>query len=194
MSYIRKVAIISSAAICIGAGLYFIPKLGENLDQNTIPVDKNAIYNNIETKTKTKKVQFDTAEEMFAYTDKITTINGIEEATAFITDFLEHASSGQPEVMLTYYTQSLWDTVLENNMFPFYDESGSVIFKASDVTVKEGKSENQYITTYKVLAVDSETKEPLADLKREDTFELYKDFEVIKIVNYTRKTTNEKYY
>ena len=194
MNYFAKITIISSVAVCIGVGAFFIPNMINNKEETESKTDYSEIYNKIESKTEIKKVQFDTAEEMFEYAESITKINGIEEATSFLTEFLEICSTGKPEVMLTYYNSSLWENVLDNNIFPFYDSTGSVLFKATDITVEEGDKENEYIANYTVIAVDSETNETLAELKRKDTFVLYKDFEVIKIINYSRKTVDEKYY
>lgn len=193
MNYIGKITIIGSVALCIGAGIYFAPKI---INNNTTDVQKNDysdIYDKIETTTEVKKVQFETAEEMFEYAEKVSKINGVEEATSFITEFLDMCSTGKPEVMLTYYNSSMWDYIMDNNVFPFYDKTGSVNFSAFDVVVEEGKEENEYIATYTVVATDSETDEVIAELKRKDTFELYKDFETINITGYSRKTTSEKF-
>lgn len=193
MNYIGKITIIGSVALCIGAGIYFAPKI---INNNTTDIPKNDysdIYDKIETTTEVKKVQFETAEEMFEYAEKVSKINGVEEATSFITEFLDMCSTGKPEVMLTYYNSSMWDYIMDNNVFPFYDKTGSVNFSAFDVVVEEGKEENEYIATYTVVATDSETDEVIAELKRKDTFELYKDFETITITGYSRKTTSEKF-
>lgn len=192
MNFIGKITIVGSVAICLGAGMYFAPQLLNN-NKELNKTDYSDIYDKIETTTELKKVPFDTAEEMIEYTQKITTINGEEEASLFITDFLEMCSTGKPEVMLTYYNSELWDYVMDNKVFPFYDATGSVLFEAKDIVIKETKNENEYTATYTVVATDSDTKEVIAELERKDTFELEKDFETIKIIGYSRKTTNEKF-
>lgn len=193
MNYIGKITIIGSVALCIGAGIYFAPKI---INNNTTDIPKNDysdIYDKIETTTEVKKVQFETAEEMFEYAEKVSKINGVEEANSFITEFLSMCSTGKPEAMLTYYNSSMWDYIMDNNAFPFYDKTGSVNFSAFDIVVEEGKEENEYIATYTVVATDAETNEVIAELKRKDTFELYKDFETITITGYSRKTISEKF-
>lgn len=194
MNYFGKVAIIGTMVIGIGAAIYFIPKNSQQETDAPIQKDFSDIYNNLETTTEIKHVPFETADEMFDYTEKITSINGIEEATEFINKFLQDCSYGSKELMLTYYNNSIWDTVLNNNAFPFLDETGSVTFKTKDLIVTEGKEEYEYIAKYTIVATLSETGELLATLDREDTFFLYKDFENILILDYKRNTINEKYY
>lgn len=193
MNYIGKITIVGSVALCIGAGIYFAPQLLNKDSKEIAKNDYSAIYDKIEVTKEVKKVPFNTAEEMFEYAEKVSKINGLEEASSFITEFLSMCSTGKPEVMLTYYDSTMWDYLLDNNAFPFYDSTNSVLFSASDINVEEGKEENEYIATYTVVAVDSDTHEVIAELTRKDTFTLYKDFEVIKITGYTRKTTSQKF-
>lgn len=193
MNSIGKITIIGSVALCIGAGIYFAPKLLDNKNKEIQKNDYSAIYDKIETVTETKKVQFESAEEMFEYAEKVSKINGTEEVSSFITEFLSMCSTGKPEVMLTYYDSSMWDYIMDNNAFPFYDATGSVLFTANNISIEEGKEENEYIANYTVIATDSETNEVIAELERKDTFTLYKDFETITITSYSRKTTSEKF-
>ena len=194
MNRIGKVTIIGTVIVVIAAGILYLQKDSSKDTIANITLNKNDIYNNIESSTELKKVQFNTAEEMFEYTEKISSIDDVAEATNFIEDFLNKCSLGKPEVMLTYFNTNLWDNILENNLFPFYDPSNAISFEAKDIAVSETKETYVYNVEYTVVARDTETNEVLAELNREDKFELYKDFEVIKIVNYTRKTTSEKYY
>lgn len=193
MNYIGKITIIGSVVVCLGAGIYFAPKLFNEKPEENQKNDYSSIYDKIETTTEIKKVQFSTAEEMFEYSEKVSKINGLEEASSFIKEFLNVCSTGKPEAMLTYFDSSTWDYILDNNAFPFYDATGSVNFSATDIQVEESKEENQYIVTYTVIATDAETNEKIAELKRKDTFELYKDFETITIISYSRKTLSEKF-
>lgn len=194
MNYFGKIAIIGTVVVGIGAAIYFIPKTTQSNTETTTQNDYSDIYNNIETTTEMKYVQFDTADEMFEYTEKITSINGVEEVTEFLNKFLQDCSYGSKELMLTYYSRSIWDVVLNKNAFPFLDETGTVTFKAKDLVVTEGENEYEYKAKYTLVATLSETDELLATLEREDTFMLYKDFENIMITDYLRNTINETYY
>lgn len=190
-----KIIIGSVLAVAIGATAYFLINKDSNTKTTTTDTSKYSdIYDNIGTEVKMKSVQFDNIEDMISYTDDINTIKGVAEATEFIKIFFSDCQTNNVETMLTYYDESIWDYVMENEAFPFYDETGTVLFSPKNIEVKEGKAENVYIVKYSLDAILASTGEIIAEINREDTFELYKDFEVITIRNYIRNTTDYKYY
>ena len=190
-----KIIIGSVLVVAIGATAYFLINKDSNTKTTTTDTSKYSdIYDNIGTEVKMKSVQFDNIEDMISYTEDINTIKGVDEATEFIKIFFSDCQTNNVETMLTYYDESIWDYVMENEAFPFYDETGTVLFSPKNIEVKEGEAENVYIVKYSLDAILSSTGETIAEINREDSFELYKDFEVITIRNYIRNTTDHKYY
>lgn len=193
----KKVKIIIGSVVVIavvGTACFVINK---NLNKETSITDTSDysdIYSNIETEVEMKSVQFDNVEDMMSYTDDINTIKGVDEVTEFIKIFFNDCQTNNVATMLTYYDESIWDYIMENEAFPFYDETGVVLFSPKNIEVEEGDADGVYIVKYSLDTILASTGEAIAEINREDTFELYKDFEVITIKDYIRNTTNYKYY
>lgn len=190
-----KIIIGSVVAVAIGVTAYFIINKNSDTEITTVGESKYSdVYNNIDTKVEMKTVQFDNIDDMISYTDDINTIKGVDEVTEFIKIFFSDCQTNDVATMLTYYDESIWEYVMSNEAFPFYDETEVVVFSPKNIEVEEGDTENVYIVKYSLDAILSSTGEIIAEINREDTFELYKDFEVITIKDYIRNTTDYKYY
>lgn len=190
----KKILLISGTCICLGIGVFAFLN---NTDKSTQTIEKkdySDVYNNIEVETEIKSVQFDTIEEMMAYSEAINTISGLEEAKNFISEFYSSCTQNNLELMLTYYNSETWDNVMNMEAFPCYDSTSTVSFAIEDLTVEEGKEEDTYVAKYNLVITDSNTNEKLATLERKDTFELSKLFEKILIENYQRETIKENYF
>lgn len=190
----KKILIITGVCVCLGIGGYIYWNQKDTPTETTEKVDYSDIYSNIEVETETKAVQFDTYEEMMEYSESINTISGLDEATDFIARFYNSCTQNNLELMLTYYNTLTWDTIMEMEAFPFYDETSTLSFAVEDLKVIEGEDDYQYVATYTLVITDSSTKEKLAELKRKDMFELSKLFEEITIDRYVRETIEEKYF
>lgn len=190
----KKILIITGVCVCLGIGGYMYLNHKDTPTETIEKVDYSDIYSNIEVETETKAVQFDTYEEMMEYSESINTISGLDEATDFIARFYNSCTQNNLELMLTYYNTLTWDTIMEMEAFPFYDETSTLSFAVEDLKVIEGEDDYQYVATYTLVITDSSTKEKLAELKRKDMFELSKLFEEITIDRYVRETIEEKYF
>ena len=190
-----KIIIGSVVAVAIGVTAYFIINKNSDTEITTVGESKYSdVYNNIETKVEMKAVQFDKIDDMISYTDDINTIKGVDEVAEFIKIFFSDCQTNDVATMLTYYDENIWEYIMSNEAFPFYDETEVVVFSPKNIEVEEGNNENVYTVKYSLDAILASTGEIIAEINREDTFKLYKDFEVIKIMDYIRNTTDYKYY
>lgn len=190
----KKILLISGTCICLGIGIFAFLNNTDNSTQTIEKKDYSDVYNNIEVETEIKSVQFDTIEEMMAYSEAINTITGLEEATNFISEFYSSCTQNNLELMLTYYNSEIWDNIMNMEAFPCYDSTATVSFAIEDLNVVEGKKEFTYVAKYNLVIKDSSTDEKLATLERKDTFELSKLFEKIQIEDYQRETIKENYF
>ena len=190
-----KIIIGSVVAVAIGVTAYFIINKNSDTEITTVGESKYSdVYNNIDTKVEMKTVQFDNIDDMISYTDDINTIKGVDEVAEFIKIFFSDCQTNDVATMLTYYDENIWEYIMSNEAFPFYDETEVVVFSPKNIEVEEGNNENVYTVKYSLDAILASTGEIIAEINREDTFKLYKDFEVIKIMDYIRNTTDYKYY
>lgn len=189
-----KIILITGISVILSIGGYIYLNSKDTPVDTTNKVDYSDIYSNINVETETKAMQFDTYDEMIEYSKSMHTINGLGEATDFIARFYNACTQNSLELMLTYYNTLTWDTIMEMEAFPFYDETSMLSFSIEDLKVAEGKKEQQYVATYKLVITHANTKTKLAELTREDIFELSKQFEDITIERYVRTTVEEKYF
>lgn len=181
----------------IGAGIYLIEGNNTNSEKSpansnnfsNVNLNSNDILNSIESKTEIKKVQFNTAEEMFEYADKINSISGLEEAEEFIKDFLVCSENADIPLLTTYYHESIRDIVINRKAYPFIDTSNTLYPKINNIKVVENENKDTYTATYTVDVYVRETNEKFATLKKKDTINLYKEFEKITISDYSTETT-----
>lgn len=193
MDTTKKILIITGTCIVLAIGGFILIN-NINSTKETPQKDYSDIYNNIETETKTKSVQFDTIEEMMDYSQQINSINSIEEIEVFLTNYYKSCAEESIEKILIYYNSEIWDTVLDKQAYPYFDESRSVDFSIENLKVTEGESPNTYIAQYNLVVTYKETNKKIAEFKRKDTFELSKIFEKIEIMSYKRETLEEKYF
>lgn len=189
-----KILLITGISVILSIGGYIYFNSKDTPVDTTNKVDYSDVYSNIESETTIKAVKFDTYEEMLEYSNAMNVINGVDEATDFIARFYNACTQNSLELMLTYYNTLNWDTIMELEAFPFYDETSTLNFAIEDLNVVEGKKEQQYVATYKLVITHANTKTKLAELTREDMFELSKTVQDIKIERYVRTTTEEKYF
>ena len=189
-----KILLITGISIVLSIGGYIYLNSKDTSIDTTNKVDYSDVYSNIETETNTKAVQFDSYEEMLEYSKSMNTINGLGEATDFIARFYNACTQNNLELMLTYYNTLTWDTIMEKEAFPFYDETSTLSFSIEDLNVVNGKKEQQYIATYKLVIKHANANTKLAELQREDMLELSKLFESISIDRYVRTTIAEQYF
>lgn len=189
-----KILLITGVCVCLSIGGFIYLNHKNTPTETKEKVDYSDIYSNIEVETETKSVQFDTFEEMMEYSEAINSISGLEEATNFIVKFYNNCTQNNLELMLTHYNTATWDTIMEMEAFPCYDETSTLSFAIEDLNVVEGEKEYQYVATYTLIATNSNTKEKVAELKRKDMLELSKMFEKITIDRYVRETIEEKYF
>ena len=189
-----KILLITGISVILSIGGYIYFNSKDTPVDTTNKVDYSDVYSNIESETTIKAVKFDTYEEMIEYSTAMNVINGVDEATDFIARFYNACTLNNLELMLTYYNTVTWDRIMEMKAFPFYDETSTLNFAIEDLNVVEGKKEQQYVATYKLVITHANTKTKLAELTREDMFELSKTVQDIKIERYVRTTTEEKYF
>lgn len=189
-----KILLITGISVILSIGGYIYFNSKDTPVDTTNKVDYSDVYSNIESETTIKAVKFDTYEEMIEYSTAMNVINGVDEATDFIARFYNACTLNNLELMLTYYNTVTWDRIMEMKAFPFYDETSTLNFAIEDLNVVEGKKEQQYVATYKLVITHANTKTKLAELQREDMFELSKLLENISIDRYVRTTISEQYF
>lgn len=164
--------------------------------ENTESSLETTIKENTEFTMEEKTVSFETAEEMLAYSDKINTIQSEEEGITFIEDFLIESTHNQPEIIIGKYAPQFRNTVIKNELFPIYDESGYFDFEIRDLEVscidKEENKYEQFQATYEMIFIDKETREDFYSYTGKDTFNIYKDAGNIYISSYLKNATNQK--
>lgn len=163
---------------------------------NTESSLESTIKENTEFTIEEKTVSFKTAEEMLAYSDKINKIQSEEEGITFIEKFLIESTNNQPETIIGKYDPQFRNTVIKNELFPIYDESGYFDFEIRDLEVscidKEENKYEQFQAIYEMVFIDKETGEDFYSYTGKDIFGIHKDAGNIYILSYSKNVTNKK--
>lgn len=168
----------------------------ELIVENTESSLETTIKENTEFTIEEKTVSFETAEEMLAYGEQINNIQSEEEGITFIEEFLIESTCNQPETIIGKYHPQFRNTVIKNELFPIYDESGYFDFEIRNLEVscvdKEENKYEQFQATYEMVFIDRETGEDFYSYTGKDTFNIHKDAGNIYILGYSKNVTNKK--
>lgn len=190
--------ILCIVAGCIATSGLFL--LFKNNSKNDV-VTNEKIYSDSETQeiingigviNSSKTSKFDSLDEVNEYIDTLNSISGPEEASDFIKSFLDACESNRIDNMVVFFNESYWGTVIQNQLVPAYDKTNTYSFKYSDLSVKPGSNENEFIANYTLTVTDNKTNKKHSQFYREDTFVLMKIFEDITIESYVRNTLDYK--